>query len=78
MKTLRLFLILTLLRLQCSCSSFIALYNYADSRIPRRSNPEPGYYEVTIRYENQEPIRRNLQLEQYYDALGSARGHQWA
>ena len=78
MKTLRLFLILTLLGLHCSCSSFIALYNYADSRIPRRSKPEPGYYEATIRYENQEPVRKILQLEQYYDAQGSVRGNQWA
>lgn len=78
MKTLRLFLIFALLGLQCSCSSFIALYNYADSQIPRRSKPEPGYYEAKIQYENQEPITKILQLEQYYDAQASVRGNHWA
>ena len=78
MKILRLFVTVVLFGLQSSCMSYIPVSNYADSRIPRKSKPEPGYYEATIEYEDHEPIRKILRLEQYYDAQGSSRGNYWS
>jgi hypothetical protein len=78
MKILQTFIIVMLLATQSGCMSLIALCNYADSRIPRKVRPEPGYYEATIQYEDHATIRKILRLEQYYDAQGSARGNHWA
>jgi hypothetical protein len=58
MKILQTFIIVMLLATQSGCMSLIALCNYADSRIPRKVRPEPGYYEATIQYEDHATIRK--------------------
>ncbi len=48
-----------------------------DAKIPRGSEKVDGYYEVTLKYPEQELIVRTIECESYYDSQCSTRGNSW-